>query len=698
MKKKFPFLLSIIWLILIFFINPIGEFPLNDDWSYTHNVKALALDHQITFDDWGAMTLIAHTIWGTLFCKIFGFSFTALRVSTLIISWIGLLATFFFFREGGLEKKKAFWATLLIALNPLYLVLSFSYMTDIPFMCFVILSALFFLKFIHKKPNYNLYWATVFSVIATLIRQPGILLPLSFFFIYILKNKTSLKSVFQSVIPLFSTTTILILFTTWRKNNYGLSNSFGTTDHLIENIFNGKITQNLSEQAHGIFIYWGIFLLPFLFISFSYFWKKEDWKTRLLVFVITLLCIFPFLEKWNYPLHGNIIFNLGIGPHILAEYPESYSPYFSVSEWNNLKLIGFIGGVNILLWLWFRFIQTLFFLIKRETEKVNWATAFSLTTAGIYFFFLMTNDYFFDRYYLMPLPFLVLIIFPKNHTANIFILKKWTTIPAAAIFSMIAFFSITATKDNLSWNRTRWKATEFAINKLNIPIKNINGGFEFNGWNRRGVPLPTNWGNQNWWQNKEGQFTLSSGPLCGYETIKTFPNSKILPPQKDTIFILKKSKIASSEIIRCDAETLTFDSTNFQSNLENYVFGNIETRSSEQKHTGNYSILTNEKTPFGFTIKLGNVSPCERIWFQVWRFPTKSTAAIVGAASNPKDFYQLGKNKILQTKENGWSQITTEFVVPKNFRDSNLVFYIFNPTKNNTWFDDLEITRLKIEN
>ncbi len=674
-----------------------GEFPLNDDWSYTHNVKALALDNQITFDDWGAMTLIAHTLWGAFFCKLFGFSFTALRISNLIISWIGLLATFFFFREGGLGKKLAFWTTLLIALNPLYLVLSFSYMTDVPFMCFVILSALFFLKYIHGKPNYHLILATIFSIIATLIRQPGILVPLAFFFIYILKNRTSLNTVFQSVIPLFSTASVLLLFTTWRKSNYGLSNSFGTTDHLIENIFNGKITQNLSEQAHGIFIYWGIFLLPLLLILFIYFWKKEDWKTRLSVLVITLLCAFPFLEKWDYPLHGNIIFNLGMGPHILAEYPEFYLPYFSKTGWNNLKLIGFIAGVNILLCLWLRFSQTLFFLVKKEQEKVNWAAAFSLTTAGIYFFFLMTNDYFFDRYYLMPLPFLVLIIFPKKLN-NTFTFSKWMTLPAVITFFAIAFFSIAATKDNLAWNRTRWKATEFAINELNIPIQNFNGGFEFNGWNRRGVPLPTNWENQNWWQNAEEQFTLSSQPLCGYETIKIFPNSKILPPQKDPIYILKKSKIATPEIIRCDAETLTFDSTSFQSNLENYAFGNIETQTSERKHSGNYSILTNEKAPFGFTIKLKNVIPCERIWFRVWRFPTKSTAAIVGAASDPTVFYQLGKNKILQTEKNGWSQITTEFIVPENFQDNTLTFYIFNPTKNKAWFDDLEITRLKMDN
>jgi len=296
----------------------------------------------------------------------------------------------------------------------------------------------------------------------------------------------------------------------------------------------------------------------------------------------------------------------------------------------------------------------------------------------------------------MPLPFLILILFPKKNN-NTFTFSKWIIFPSSLTFLLIALFSISATKDNLSWNRTRWEATDFVINQMNIPIENFNGGFEFNGWNKRGVPLPKNWENQNWWQNEQNQFTLSSKELSGYKTIKVFPNSKILSPQKDSIFILKKSTIASSKIIRCDAESLNADSTHFKSKSGNHFFGNIETQTSEKKHGGNYSILTNEKTPFGFTIKLENVIPHERIWFRVWRFPTKSTAAIVAAANDPKEFYQLGKNKILQTDKNDWSQITTEFVVPKNFRDSTLTFYIFNPTRNNAWFDDLEITRLKIK-
>ena len=36
--------ISLAWLIVILVINPIAEFPLNDDWSYALSVKSLALN------------------------------------------------------------------------------------------------------------------------------------------------------------------------------------------------------------------------------------------------------------------------------------------------------------------------------------------------------------------------------------------------------------------------------------------------------------------------------------------------------------------------------------------------------------------------------------------------------------------------------------------------------------------------------
>ena len=196
---SFNLYISIFWLICIFIVNPIGDFPLNDDWSYGRNAKALALDNEIYFDEWGAMTLIVHTIWGALFCKVFGFSFTVLRFSTLVMGWLGLLVSFRFFQEAGMKKEYAFWATILYGFNPFFFSNAYSYMTEVPFLFFFITSAYFSLKSINQGGNKNIIFATLFSILAILIRQHALFVPLVFCIVFVIKNKFSIKTIVQSI-------------------------------------------------------------------------------------------------------------------------------------------------------------------------------------------------------------------------------------------------------------------------------------------------------------------------------------------------------------------------------------------------------------------------------------------------------------------------------------------------------------------
>lgn len=123
-KKPYPFILTILWCALILVVNPIGDFPLNDDWSYAKDVKTFVEENRLTFDSWGAMTLVVQTLWGTLFCKIFGFSFTVLRFSNLLLSWVAILGCYHLFKESGKSSQIAFWGTLLVIFNPFYFCLS----------------------------------------------------------------------------------------------------------------------------------------------------------------------------------------------------------------------------------------------------------------------------------------------------------------------------------------------------------------------------------------------------------------------------------------------------------------------------------------------------------------------------------------------------------------------------------------------
>lgn len=695
--------LIIIWLFCILLVNPIGDFPLNDDWAYGLNAYALATENQFSFSAWSeVLTLIAHTLWGTLFCKIFGFSFTVLRCSTLVLGGVGILATYHFLHEGGMVKKHAFYATLLVLFNPFFFCLSFTYMTDVNFFSFFVLSAYFFQKTLSKPQHTYLILGTFFSIIATLIRQPGILVPLIFLITYISKNKNSLTTVIQGVTPFIATYFSLTFFIFWKKDQYGLSDNFGDANDLLQNLMSGKVFDAFQNMTTGIFIYWGLFLLPILIISFYIFWKKTPLKTNLSFLFFTLLFSAYFWKNWAHGFHGNVFYNLGIGMRALPNYPEPYHPHLSSMAWDTLKLTGFIGGVIILFFLLVFAVKSILFLrlhffskqkthVHSQKENEPWKIIFSGGLFVGYFVLLLFNHNFFGRYYFTILPFLILIIDSINTESHLIKIPKWISIPALIYSFVLILFSTLGTKDYLEWNRVRWSAADYVINDLGIAHKNLNGGFEFNGWHKTGATKPKDWETEDWWSTNHESYALAFSPQCGYRTHKTFPVQRLFPPSNDSIFILKKQPINQIKNITCDLESFTTGNKKFKTNLSDITFENIENLDSTHAHSGKYSVKINETQPYALTFKLDNLGACDRIWFRVWRYPPYSSSNIV-AASNPPDIFYRNESRYLEVIDStGWGRMKAEWIIPQNYPDSTISFFLFNPSQEDVWMDDVEI-------
>src|ERR1700741_245012 len=170
-KTKYPLLLFFCWLLAEFLVNPIGEFPLNDDWSYTIPVKHLTENGTLQFVDWPAMTLVAQVWWGYLFTSVFGFSFTVLRISVAVLGFIGGLILFQIIKKLSGKKDLAFAGTLLFLFNPLYFSLSNSFMTDVPFLSFSIIACYFYVKVFESGKFSSLLFAAGCSVGDILVRQ-----------------------------------------------------------------------------------------------------------------------------------------------------------------------------------------------------------------------------------------------------------------------------------------------------------------------------------------------------------------------------------------------------------------------------------------------------------------------------------------------------------------------------------------------
>ena len=102
-----------------------------DDFSYTKSALILAQTGHVVYVGWAAAMIGWQLYLGAIFIKVFGFSFTVVRLSTLPIAMLTAFLVQRAFVRSGLNDWNACLGTLALMLSPLTLALTFSFMTDI---------------------------------------------------------------------------------------------------------------------------------------------------------------------------------------------------------------------------------------------------------------------------------------------------------------------------------------------------------------------------------------------------------------------------------------------------------------------------------------------------------------------------------------------------------------------------------------
>jgi hypothetical protein len=111
--------------------RPYTTMGICDDGPYILVAKNLAATGHIVYNGWSAAMLVWQLYLAAAFIKLFGFSFTTVRMSTLLVS---LLLAFFLQRtlvRSGITERNATIGTVALVLSPLYLMLSVTFMSDI---------------------------------------------------------------------------------------------------------------------------------------------------------------------------------------------------------------------------------------------------------------------------------------------------------------------------------------------------------------------------------------------------------------------------------------------------------------------------------------------------------------------------------------------------------------------------------------
>lgn len=136
------FLCVLVFLGCVAVAWPVAQMPYNDDWSYIKTAQVFARTGHVAYNGWATAMLGWMIPWGALFIKLFGFSFMAVKLSTLPLAVVCLLLFHAILRRFAITPRNAVIGTLALGLSPLFLTLSATFMSDIPGL-FVILLCLY---------------------------------------------------------------------------------------------------------------------------------------------------------------------------------------------------------------------------------------------------------------------------------------------------------------------------------------------------------------------------------------------------------------------------------------------------------------------------------------------------------------------------------------------------------------------------
>ena len=291
--------------ITLYLIKPYKyNFAINDDWDFYLHVKYF-LNGIYVKNAFIDSAFILQGFIATLWAKIFGLSFINLRLLTLVFLAIFLSGVYVFSGNYISDQKKKVFLLLTIVFNPLILISSLSFMTEIYFLAFFIWSLVFFLKYVETRRLSSLIKFSLLTGASLLVRQFGFVLLVSYalglIILFFKERNKKLLIDLVTFIAVFGVFFLVLLV--FPKVPSRIVDDVGFAKHTLK-LF--STFEDLRESLYVVpfvVVYLSYFLLPVQFIHRYSLKLKESLPLILVGFLIaTILYRFDI-----FPI-GNVIY------------------------------------------------------------------------------------------------------------------------------------------------------------------------------------------------------------------------------------------------------------------------------------------------------------------------------------------------------------------------------------------------------
>lgn len=556
-EKHWPLLAVLAAFFLSLLVIPVfADVPSTDDWVYARSVEILLEESELRILDLSVVTLVFQVIWGAYFALIFGpifdTTFGALRLSTIVLTALSIPAVYGLCRQLGVKRGKSALGAAVYAFNPLTYSLAFTFMSDPQFSALMVISAWLYVKGLNRDEldGRSILWGSVFASLAFLVRQQGLLIPFAVG-IYLVAsrrwwfNRDGLVTAWRvSGIPALT----LIVYFLWLNLIHGVPEQQGEFVERITEAGLGDSRLLIGRLTFISIAYIGLFVLP---ITLSTFISRDSWRlprTRSGVAFLAIWTGIILFGAWTFNEEGRVMPYIqqflglhGVGPtDLIGGRPLAISP-----RWSKPITLVCLASAALFGLMIARGI--------RQRPTANRASASLLMVIGlIQVAGVLPPSYHFrdwiisvDRYLLPIVPFAICLAMWAIRDVPINTVRAW------GLATVMALFSIIATRDFIVFEQENWSFAQYAV-ESGVPLTKLDAGASWDGYHlyedaaAQGIVQTTPWGP--WWTylfgpSTDSTYLVSSTPAPGYVVIEQREYSSWLVDETAKLYILRRETI-----------------------------------------------------------------------------------------------------------------------------------------------------------
>ena len=451
------------------------EMGLNDDWSYTFIARGVARTGHIVYNGWAAPLLGLQVLWSGLLIRLFGFSFTLVRLSTLPFAAGCAGLVYGLGRRAGLTHWLATFGSLSIVLSPVFIPLATSYMTDVPALFFWLATFYCAVRATSPDTTRPLLWlvsAAAVGFAGGTIRQvvwvaPLLALPCAAWLMR--RNRTA---IFLSAASCCAIVAGAVLCMRWYASQTGTTGV--PTQSLAETL------QGLAEPLRILVLSTLVAIIPVLALFFAR-WRRAIRSPITLVLSILAASAYVVICLWYFEddlLIGNIVTRTGIlwsDSEMFGLKPELLPP---ATRAVIASVVCIATGFN-LTWLidaWRNRRECL-----TNSTPLGRVLLFAVPPIGAYVaalaFRYSLDEILFDRYliFLTPIVVIVLLWIYQARIADAPSRISWI------VLGLLALYGVATTHDYIAAGRARLQAANEVI-ASGVPRTHLSAGLEYDGW------------------------------------------------------------------------------------------------------------------------------------------------------------------------------------------------------------------------